>query len=179
MLAFDGLLVDMTPHNDELHTPGGDRWRRFISHLPDVAPITAGVDLTRRLDKLGWQYALSVTWPPRVKSTTERWIKQNLPIQPTHVHFWPADGKTRDRITIKRKHALAGGPQKSPSPLVALFVEPDDSIAEFLTDDRHTVPAITAADVADMSNNQLAELLDYSRRKRLNRWAKNAPTKAD
>ncbi|MGO9159075.1 hypothetical protein [Mycobacterium sp.] len=70
LVDFDGLLCDMSPFADELHTSERNRWARFFGHTVKASPIPEGVELVAALGRLGRRYSISTTRP--------RWVNDLL-----------------------------------------------------------------------------------------------------
>jgi len=172
MFDFDGTLIDMSPFSAELRTASPDRWRRFSAHTPQAKPVTAGLNLLNRVDALGWQYTVSTTRPARARELVTDWLAAHRPLSgnpPAEVLFRK---KGMDGLGPAVEHKVRHARRRQDSnqnPLVTvLFIEDEAGLIDVLND--RGVPAIHLDEVADLTDTELADLLDYSRTSRLKQW---------
>lgn len=178
-------LIDTTPFADVLdevlaepigsyyRNPEG--WRAVQAQLKDAQPAAGAVQLVERLDAAGWPYSVSSAWPAIMRRHMWTWLERKLPTQPEQLLVFSKAVKAPapSAAELRFRHCTAGMGREQPSPLVALFVAASDDVADQLAE--RQVAAITAAELADLSDDEFGDLLDYSRRARFRRWRAATP----
>lgn len=178
LIDLDGCLCDMSPFAGELTADDREKWFRFFGHTPDAEPVAAGVALVGALHRIGWQWSLSTTrhrvltvrtstgkQVTRQAPTLRQWCKANLPGQPRHFYFRPGPGTP---VAIKHGHMLSTAveppaPNRKIRPAVML-VDDEESVVDQLAD--LGVNAMHIEDFTGMTDDEIAELLNYSAAKK-------------
>lgn len=179
LLDFDGLLCDMGPFAYELERKSPDRWRRFLWHTPQAAPVPAGLELANTLYRLGWRYAVSTTRPPWNGGMVARWVRRYLPGRAEWIYV--SGGEGRSPAEHKRDHYIEA--MVARAPVCGLFVDDDAAVVDELIE--FDVPAMHIDDLAGLPDADLTELLRYSvknadaRRAELRAAARAAGTRAN
>ena len=172
MFDFDGTLCDMSPFVDELADDAPDRWGRFFAHTPESAPVEAGMELLNRVSALGWRYSVSTTRTPRSRALVLQWLAAHRPVsrrKPVMV-LTRKEGRAGlgPAIGHKARHGLRRYDRGGQPLATALFVDDELDVVDALVD--LEVPAIHLEEIAGLSDADLVELLDYSRRASRKRW---------
>lgn len=179
-------LIDTTPFDDVLaevlaepigpysRNPVG--WRAVQAQLEDAPPAAGAVRLVERLEAAGWAYSVSCAWPTFMRRHVWTWLQWNVPTQPEQLLVFSKGLKAPapSAAELRYRHCTAAGMgREQPRPMVALFVAAREDIADQLADRK--VAAITAAELAALSDGEFGDLLEYSRRQRFKRWRAASP----
>jgi hypothetical protein len=132
------------------------RWARFFAHTSQAAPIAAGVELVKALDRLGWRYSVSSTRPAWSRAAVGSWVRENAPLRPEWIYVYRTGGVSA--AECKRLHYVDA--MVSRAPVCGLFVDDEQPIVDELVD--LAVPAMHIDDLAGLSDDELGELLRYS-----------------
>lgn len=173
--SFDDVLSEVLaePIGPYSRNPVG--WRAVQAQLEDAPPAAGAVRLVERLEAAGWAYSVSCAWPTFIRRHVAAWLQWNVPTQPEQLLVFSKGLKAPapSAAELRYRHCTDGGGREHPRPMVALFVAGSEDIADQLAERR--VAAISAAELAALSDDEFGDLLEYSRRQRFKRWRAATP----